>query len=158
MDISVYFEAVDLEKIGFYENLHSQKLGKQVFIHQAEAGFPDFETADIAIFGVSEDRSAFNNEGCALGADYIRKYLYRLFKGNYSPKIVDLGNILRGHEVKDTYYAASSVIAELLKSNTIPVIIGGGQDLTYANYLAYEQLGKISRPAYRSCCNSPRGS
>jgi arginase family enzyme len=36
-----------------------------------------------------------------------------------------------------------NVIGYLLNANIIPVIIGGSQDLTYANYLAYEALGKI---------------
>lgn len=143
MDISVYFEAIELESVGYYEKLHSQKLGKQIKIYNTESSFPDYEEADLAIIGVGEDRSAYNNEGCALGANYIRKYLYRLFKGSYTPKIVDLGNIQRGHEIKDTYFAVSSVIGELVKNNVIPIIVGGGQDLTYANYLAYEQLGKI---------------
>ena len=32
------------------------------------------------------------------------------------------------------------VVSELVKLNIIPIIIGGGQDLTYAQYLAYENL------------------
>jgi arginase family enzyme len=92
---------------------------------------------------VKEDRNAFNNEGCALAPDYVRKHLYNLFPGSFEPKIVDLGNIKTGFQVSDTYFGLSSVIAEMLENNIFPVIIGGSQDLTYANYQAYQNLGQI---------------
>ncbi|MCK5765725.1 MAG: formimidoylglutamase, partial [Bacteroidales bacterium] len=98
---------------------------------------------DIAIFGVSEDRNSVNNEGCAFGADVVRKHLYRLFTGNEDVKIADLGNIIQGHSVDDTYFAVTNVVAGLVMNGIIPVIIGGGQDLSYAVYRAYEQLGQI---------------
>ena len=42
--------------------------------------------------------------------------------------------------VSDTYVAVRTVCEELIKSDIIPIIIGGGQDITYAQYLAYEKL------------------
>ena len=104
---------------------------------------PDYLEADIVLIGVKEDRNAFNNEGCALAPDYVRKYLYNLYPGIFEPKIVDLGNIKAGFQVSDTYFALSSVVAEMLEKNIFPVIIGGSQDLTYANYQAYQNLGLI---------------
>ena len=55
-------------------------------------------------------------------------------------KIADLGNIRAGATVTDTYFALKTVVSELIKKDIIPVIIGGGQDLTYAQYLGYEDL------------------
>ncbi len=143
MDISIYFEPVNEEKTGLSKIKHKQRLGKNIVVFKNSDSFPACKEADIAIIGVQEDRKSFNNEGCQLGGDYVRKYLYTLFKGAYHSKIVDLGNIKKGHTVDDTYFAVSTVITELLKTNTLPIIIGGGHDLTYANYLAYEKLGKI---------------
>jgi formiminoglutamase len=57
-------------------------------------------------------------------------------------KIIDLGNIEKGAAVQDTYVALKYVINDLLKSKILPVIIGGSHDLTYAQYLAYEDLRK----------------
>ena len=54
--------------------------------------------------------------------------------------MADLGNIKPGHTVEDTYFALRSVVHELLKQQIIPVIIGGSQDMTYANYQAYENI------------------
>jgi len=56
---------------------------------------------------------------------------------------VDLGNIFPGNEVSDTYFALSSTIAELLKLKIVPIILGGSQDLTFANYKAYEMVEQI---------------
>ncbi|NTV38127.1 MAG: hypothetical protein HGA82_02950, partial [Anaerolineales bacterium] len=59
------------------------------------------------------------------------------------PIIADLGNIRQGHKIEDTYFALSSIVAELVKNKIVPVIIGGSQDLTFANYMAYESLGQV---------------
>ena len=104
--------------------------------------FPDLENQkpDLAIIGVQEDRNAEGNVGCALGPDYIREKLYQLYEGSYKTKIADLGNIRRGETVTDTYIALKTVVTELIKMDILPIIIGGSQDLTYAQYLAYEAL------------------
>jgi arginase family enzyme len=47
---------------------------------------------------------------------------------------------LAGAQLPDTYFAVSEIITSLLKKNIIPIIIGGGQDLTYINYRAYDSL------------------
>lgn len=104
--------------------------------------FPDLETQkpDLAIIGVQEDRNADGNVGCALGPDYVREKIYHLYEGAYKTNIADLGNIRRGETVTDTYIALKTVVAGLIKMDILPIIIGGSQDLTYAQYLAYETL------------------
>lgn len=121
---------------GFY----TSHLGSKMEIYKSD--FPDLEssTYDIAIIGVQEDRNAINNSGTALSADYFREKFYLLNEGNYTTRIVDLGNIKAGHTVSDTYIALKLVVTELIKMNILPVIIGGGQDLTYPQFMAYEEL------------------
>ena len=141
MDISEFFEPVDLS----YKSEPSGliRMGDRIIAFTDSGDFPDYLEADIVLIGVKEDRNAYNNEGCALAPDYVRKYLYTLFPGAFELKIVDLGNIKTGFQVTDTYFALSSVIEEMLEKNILPVIIGGSQDLTYANYQAYQNLGLI---------------
>src|SRR5690606_33265429 len=55
-------------------------------------------------------------------------------------RIADLGNIQAGATIQDTYIALKNAVDELIKQDIVPVIIGGGQDLTYAQYQAYEGL------------------
>ncbi len=118
----------------------SLSLGNKISIHSQEEGFPDLENVQIAIFGVQEDRNSQDNFGCGEDLHLIRTKLYELFPGNWHTNIADLGNVLKGNAVSDTYFAVSKIITDLLKKNIIPVIIGGGQDITYVNYRAYDSL------------------
>ena len=139
MSLSDFFTPIDAEKIIPKKGYFTSQLGNK--IEHFSVDFPDLEEKiDIAIIGVQEDRNAVNNAGCALAPDYVREKLYQLHEGNYTSKIVDIGNIRRGDTVTDTYIALKTVANELIKKNIIPVIIGGGQDLTFAQYLAYETL------------------
>jgi len=143
MDISIYFKPVELPGFNNESEAANQQLGDLIQTYEDKENFPEVENADIAIIGVKEDRKSVNNEGCAHAPDYIRNELYKLFRGDYHPRIVDLGNIIQGHKIEDTYFALTAVISELLKNKTIPVILGGSQDLTFANYRAYESLGQV---------------
>lgn len=70
----------------------------------------------------------------------FRKSFYALFPGNWNAGVFDLGTILPGATYNDTYAAVKEVIAELIKADVFPLVIGGSQDLTYAVYQAYEKL------------------
>lgn len=115
-------------------------LGNNIKIHSEQEGFPDLENVQIAILGVQEDRNSENNFGCGENLHFIRRKIYELFPGNWQTEIADLGNVLKGNSVTDTYFAVSEIITSLLKKQIIPIIIGGGQDITYVNYRAYDTL------------------
>jgi formiminoglutamase len=115
-------------------------LGKNIRIHSEEEGFPELENVQLAIFGVQEDRNSENNFGCGEDLHFIRNKLYQLFPGDWQTEIADLGNVQKGNSVTDTYFAVSEIISDLLNKNIIPIIIGGGQDITYVNYRAYDKL------------------
>lgn len=118
----------------------SSVLGRTIQLHTVQDGFPDLTEVTIAILGVKDDRGAAGNLGSGKELHEIRKHLYQLFPGNWHTRIADLGNIEKGNTLGDTYFAVKSSVAFLLKKNILPVIIGGGQDLTYANYRAYDEL------------------
>lgn len=139
MSLSDFFSPIDQKTVIPAKGYFTSQLGSKIDFYAVD--FPSMQDkVDIAIVGVQEDRNATNNPGCALGPDYVREKLYCLHEGNYNSKIVDLGNIRRGEKVTDTYIALKTVVSELVKKDIIPVIIGGGQDLTYAQYMAYEDL------------------
>ena len=120
--------------------LSDQSLGKNITIHSKQLGLPEIEKAQLALIGISEDRNSVDNFGTGNDLKAIRKNLYELYNGNWFAKIIDLGNIPKGNEVEDTYFALKEILTELIKKNIVPIIIGGGQDLTYANYRAYDHL------------------
>lgn len=143
MDISIYFEPIDKDIFIDPATFRPRKLGDLIHTYTKDTTFPSTENVDIAILGVKEERRAFNNPGCSLSANYVRKHLYKLYQGNYNARIVDLGNIKSGHSIEDTYFAVTAVLSELIQNNILPIIIGGSQDLTFPHYLAYENLGQI---------------
>ena len=135
MSFSEYFEPVNISEGDLnFDYKENQFLNSISF-------FTDQDTSefDIAIIGVGEERNS-NNEGCAIAPNHVRKHLYRLVSLNSTTKIIDLGNLKIGATVEDTYFALSSIIEDLVKHNVLPIIIGGSQDLTYANFLAYKNL------------------
>jgi formiminoglutamase len=136
MDISVFLMPspvwVDQEEVS------PSQLGKTVSFYTGDAA--QLDNKRIAIVGVREERNAVQNAGTMAGPDAIRKYLYKLFSWDENIGVIDLGNIEPGNEISDTYYALNQTCQFLLKKNIIPLIVGGSQDLTYANYLAYEQM------------------
>jgi formiminoglutamase len=137
MDISVFFKPSSFKDY-YQEELHTEQLIHHV--HFFEGDMEELAGKRVAIIGVKEDRMGLKNQGAAQGPDMIRKYFYQLFKTDEPISVVDLGNIEPGNEVSDTHYALRKTCEVLLKKNIIPLILGGSQDLTYSNYLAYEHL------------------
>ena len=122
------------------ELLGEQALGRKMKIHSRQNGIPDLDDVQIALIGVKEDRNDVNYMGATINFDSIRKTFYALYPGNWYTSIADLGDIEPGESVDDTYFAIRTAITVLVEKNIIPVILGGSQDLTYANYRAYDTL------------------
>jgi formiminoglutamase len=104
---------------------------------------PDYKNADIAIFGIKEERGTSTNQGCKEGPDEIRKKLYRLKRGSGKNNIVDLGNLNPGIDLDETYVRVSEVCRILLENNVLPIILGGSHDLDYGQYKGYEEMEKL---------------
>ena len=121
---------------------HSQVIGQTLRIHTT-ALEPDLEGVKMAIVGVLESRNSVDYIGEDFQFLEIRKAFYSLFPGNWIHEIADLGDIQKGESVEDTYFALIQVVSSLIKANIIPIIIGGSQDLTYANYRAYDKISSM---------------
>jgi len=125
------------------ELLSTQVLGRKLKIHSQQNGIPDLDNVKIAIIGVLENRNDVNYIGEELSLGEIRKSLYALFPGNWHTTIADLGDIKKGESVEDTYFALQTTISILVEKKIIPIVIGGSQDLTYANYRAYDNISPM---------------
>ena len=135
MSFSEYFEPINLSEGDLNIDYTDKHFLNFISLYEGQ----DISNFDIAIIGVGEERNS-NNKGCASAPNQVRKYLYRLIGHNAPTKILDLGNLKVGSTTEDTYFALSSILEDLIKQNILPVIIGGSQDLTYANFLAYKNL------------------
>ncbi|WP_026462067.1 formimidoylglutamase [Adhaeribacter aquaticus] len=139
MNLSIFFEPLrdfidnyshDVKSVGSSLSIFTQK-------------FPEWRSADIALIGMNEYRGANQNTPTLHPANEVRKKLYRLKKGTGTYKVVDLGNLLPGITLEDTYLRLKEIVENLVSSNTLPIIIGGSHDLDYGQFLGYENLEKV---------------
>lgn len=139
MNLRIFFEPI-AEELNL--PLHQPRTfgaGITAFIHQ----FPEWGTADIALIGVNEYRGTGREINPDLrAADEVRRQLYPLKKGSGRYRIVDLGNLLPGITLEDTYLRLKEVVENLISNDTLPLLIGGSHDLDYGQFLAYENLDK----------------
>lgn len=139
-DLKDFLTPINTSQFKPLEGYYTSNIGAS--IDSYETAFPVLEGVNLALVGVMDDRNSVRNEGCAKAPDQIREEFYRLNKGAFDLKIADLGNVMAGATIRDTYIALKTILIELIKINVVPIIIGGGQDLTYAQYWAYEELGR----------------
>ncbi|MGO1597721.1 MAG: formimidoylglutamase [Sphingobacterium sp.] len=142
MTLADFLSPIDLNDLGLPIDYYNSQFGKSItkYVDTFPNWSDENDKPHLAIFGVLEGRAAINNNGTQKGPDQVRRYLYELYQGDYPIKVVDLGNIKPGATLRDTYAAVKAVMEELIKQDIVPVLIGGGQDLTYAQYTAYENL------------------
>ena len=143
MELSTYFQPVKIDFKSFWESEFSANIASATDIYSDESLFPSLEGATLAIFGVCDDSGSPNNIGCSEAPDHIRRFLYPLALPVERFRMVDLGNILAGETPDDTRFAVTEVLYKLLDSNITVIILGGGQYLSFANYKAYEVLGRV---------------
>lgn len=136
-----FLSPVDNEIIQYISSLSTQNMGSKVAFH-TDKEFPDLDKIKIAIIGVPEnrgDRKAYQE----VNLEFIRKEFYGLFPGNWQSSIADLGDILPGNSLEDTFFALKKVTSRLLKKGIVPIVIGGSQDLIYPLYRAYDDLEQM---------------
>lgn len=94
--------------------------------------------AQLALIGVPGTRDQAGRDVPDGGTDRIRRALYGLAAAHNGQRVADLGDIIPGRTPRDTRAALREVAGELLERGVVPVVFGGGQELTHALYEAYE--------------------
>lgn len=139
MDLTILFSPVP-ESI-YSESFPANSFFKSIKVYAEK--MPELAGAQIAIFGIKEERGTNSNKGCAQGPDEIRKKLYPLKKGTGNYRILDLGNLNVGIDLDETNVRISEVCRILLENNIMPIILGGSHDLDYGQYRGYEEMEKL---------------
>ncbi len=134
-----YFEPLDSDVYSVRNNWSSSQIGRLIETHTSNST-PEVKYAEIAIFNVPEyegSKNKFSRKRCK-----IRDLLYEL---NYIklPRVVDLGVLRLMSSRKDSFQQIEEVCKALLNDGIIPVVIGGGHDVSYAIYKAYASLNKF---------------
>lgn len=144
MDLSLYFDPVSVDSLHIPDaETLTGRLLYYILMYDPEAPL-DIQEADMAIIGVPESRNAYQNPSCSMAPDEIRSQFYQLYNWRKDVKIIDLGNIRIGKTIEDTYQVISEVVAYLIENKVIPIILGGSNDLAFANYRAYERLERVA--------------
>jgi len=108
----------------------------------------------FAILGWADDRGIGLNhgrKGAAEGPDAIRSAFYRLTLGsnceientseniseetNKKTRIIDLGNLEPHDEIRTCHEKAAQMVTQVVKTGSIPLCLGGGNDYAYADVL-----------------------
>lgn len=96
----------------------------------------ELNSADIVILGCPQDegvRRNFGREGAAKAPSAIRKQFYKLTTFNVRKRIFDLGDVPLERSLEETHENLSHVLAELLKAGKRIILLGGGNDISYAS-------------------------
>lgn len=125
------------------EQLPAGTLGKHIAPHTDQEGLPEMVGVKVAIIGVKETRSVLTDAQQSINFDSCRNALYSLYPGNWDSKIIDLGDIDPGNTPEDSRFALKEIVASLIKSDIIPLILGAGQNMAYAQYRAYDNLDQM---------------
>jgi hypothetical protein len=136
-DISIYFTSAVLDDLKFEDD----QIGSKIIRNQHE--FPEVKKNSCVVFSVPEFRGNHIPITNKINAKFRNDFYNHYFGGDWGFDLYDLGEILPGKELTDTYYAVSNVVAELVKINAIPIIIGGSQDLIFSVYKGYEKLEQL---------------
>lgn len=136
-DLSIYFSPVNIEG-----NWSEDQIGSKIYSYKSD--FPVLSRKGYALIFVPEFRGDSSLEFERILPDDFRREFYGLnhaliWKQNF----YDLGTILPGNEIKDTFHALKNVVEELIKIQVIPIVVGGSQDLTLAMYDAYSNLEQL---------------
>ncbi|MBL7957730.1 MAG: formimidoylglutamase [Flavobacteriales bacterium] len=150
MDLSIYFKPS--QRFGRSRpEWSAQTLGDGVTMFTQGKEFPELTGMQIAIFGVLDDPGHSRPRSCISAPDFIRDELYKLHQPATAIQLVDLGDIHPGASAADTQHAVAETLAELIRLNIVPILLGGGQGHTFSQYLAYE---KLERTANLACIDS----
>ena len=120
--------------LNYIDSLPVLSVGKNLFFNDKNL---DLSKIDIALIGLNEYRGSSNSNLNYFKSNTFRKEFYSLYSGDWKVNLVDLGDVINGNKLSDTYYAVQYISETLIKNNVIPFFIGGSQDLTFPIYKSY---------------------
>ena len=133
IELNSYFNPLNPELYDSKDSWSITQVGRLIDFH-TEGSFPEVKFAEIAIFNVPEYEGSKNR---SISNDCkIRASFYQLHQDKM-PRVVDLGTLKLMPTRKESFKLIQDVCRNLLHDGVIPIIIGGGHDISYAVYKAY---------------------
>ena len=139
IEIESYFQPLNSEIFSQKDVWETTQIGRSIDSHVNDH-FPDIKFTEIAIFNIPEfegSRNSISESDCK-----IRHVLYS-YHHDTLPRVSDLGYLKLSKTRKESFKIIQKICEILLDNGTIPLIIGGGNDINYAIYKAYAALDKF---------------
>lgn len=140
-----YLEPTD-EKL-FYSRNDSTDPRMGDIVRRGEKQFSSDIT--VGIIGVPTDEGVKRNGGrigAKEGPDAIRSALYKRTpfvigkdKSLSGLSLYDFGNIKTGKTLEETHERLAETVHLLVQANIIPIVLGGGHDIAYPNFLGFSK-------------------
>ena len=137
-NLNRYFTPINSNLLSDIESLESTQLGLQVDFH-TKNNFPELKQKKIVLFSIGEYEGSKNNSD---NIDNLRAVLYKLHHAK-SLEIADLGSVRLMPTRKESFGIIEEICSVLIKNSLFPIIIGGGNDISYAVYKAYARIKKF---------------
>lgn len=102
----------------------------------------DYASSDIVILGCPQDEGVRRNGGRPGSSEApraIRQQFYRLTTFNIRTKIFDLGDVTVDGSLEDIHERMSGIVAAILKDGKRLIVLGGGNDISFADGMAMSE-------------------
>lgn len=142
---SIWKHLVEPDGSLFYSRGDANDLRLGDLVKHGEKNFTS--DVQVGILGVPEEEGVKRNKGrpgAAEAPDMIRKALYKFTPYHIAPEenittasIFDFGNLNVRGSLENIHETLQSVVERVLGLGIIPVVLGGGHDITYPNFCAF---------------------
>ena len=137
-DLKVGYEAGRIEAYsGRASKLNNQYWHQEIAVAHIEDASSK-KNIDIGLVGYVCDEGVKRNQGrigARKGPKSIRNKLGKLPIHHTGKKIIDFGDVIcLDNNLEDCQKALSKAISKLIKQDVLPIAIGGGHDIAYANF------------------------
>src|SRR3982750_3893454 len=95
-----------------------------------------YASAHVVILGCAQDEGVRRNNGrpgAANAPAAIREQFYKLTPFNINKRVFDLGNVAMAGSLEETHDVLTSVVVQVLRDGKRLIILGGGNDISYAD-------------------------
>jgi formimidoylglutamase len=103
----------------------------------------DYPSAEIVILGCPQDEGVRRNGGrvgAAAAPEAIRRQFYKLTTNNVIRRVTDLGDVDVSGSLEKVHDRITEVVAKVLADGKRLIILGGGNDISFADGRAMAQV------------------
>ncbi len=103
----------------------------------------DYAASDVVILACPQDEGVRRNggrHGASLAPEAIRAQFYKFTNFEIDAKIFDIGDTIIQETLEQTHEIHTQIVERILKDNKTIIVLGGGNDVSYADGRAMAQF------------------